>query len=167
MKLLITGQGGSGKTTLGEVLQRRGWSWIDTDRRPDLFIRETRDPGTPYNKVWRPDWGWREARAGLLEAELNRTALPLVVTGIYINQFATFPFFDRVIWLSTTDETMFGRVLGRDGARRDQAELARWARNRRLMERWSIEAGAERVDANRPSDAVLTDVFDAISMELA
>jgi hypothetical protein len=54
---------------------------------------------------------------------------------------------------------MFDRVLGRDGTRRNRTELMRWARNRRLMEQWSLEAGAQRVDANRDPVTVLKDVL--------
>jgi hypothetical protein len=162
--ILISGQAGAGKTTLGEELSSREWDWLDFDDRPDLAPFAIEDPGPPYREAWRPTWGWRAIDLKALRAELAGRRRPLVVTGITINQCLAFPLFDQVFWLSMTVETMFAHLDARGRLKDlDQDRRTRYPRNMLLMEKWALEAGATRIDANKDQAAVLSELLAALT----
>lgn len=166
--ILISGQAGAGKTTLGEALRSRGWDWFDLDDRQDLAPFATEDPGAKYHEAWRPTWGWRAINLDALQAELTQRRRPLVVTGVTINQDLAFPMFDQAFWLSMTVETLFARLDARGSLKDlDIERRARYPRNMLLVEKWALEAGATRIDANQDQADVLRELLKGFAVNAA
>jgi shikimate kinase len=163
--ILISGQAGAGKTTLGEELSSQGWDWFDLDDRQDLAPFATEDPGLQYHEAWRPHWGWRAINLNALRMELTQRRRPMVVTGVTINQDQAFFMFDQVFWLSMTVETLFARLDARGSLKDlDADRRARYPRNMLLMEGWALHAGATRIDANQDQAGVLHQLLAALAV---
>lgn len=159
MKLLVTGQAGCGKTTIGEKFRADGVETFDTDT---IGWRRPMRPGDvpdypPILDFWKFGDGEELVDSEALDRVLRR-AEDVVVTGIFANVWGLRDRFDLVVWLQVTPETMRTRLNARGTYGVDDALQAILTRNMRLMERWAAESGFLFVDADRPLDQVYNDV---------
>jgi dephospho-CoA kinase len=102
-KALITGMSGTGKSTVLQLLSRRGHTTVDTDS--DIFSHWVTLPDGST------DWVWREpVITDLLQAP--RTG-HLFVAGCKTNQGRFYPMFDHIVLLSAPAEVILARVQTR------------------------------------------------------
>ena len=168
----MTGMSGAGKSTIAEVLARRGLAVIDADEDP-LLARSVdsdgnvvEDPSAPdFAWLARHSWAWDPARLD----EVIRAAAPatLYVCGGADNQHEVAGRFTQVFLLEIDEPTMLARL----DARRDYHDWGRIGDTREylrrklpvLQERLRA-AGAIPVDARQPLgqvvDAILSRTLD-------
>jgi broad-specificity NMP kinase len=102
-RILITGMSGTGKSSVIEELNRRGYPAIDLDA--DEWCEWKPDTDGNPERVWRED----KVQA-LLERECEA---PLFVSGCESNQGKFYPHFHYVVLLSAPLEVLLGRVAKR------------------------------------------------------
>jgi dephospho-CoA kinase len=111
-KYLITGRPGSGKTTVMEALNGRGFQAFNTDDIPEITKLEEQETGKtvpwPEGAVdWKKYiWNWQEA--GL--RRLLQTEGDVFIGGIVGNQQKFYPLFDKIFALTISAETLQKRL---------------------------------------------------------
>jgi hypothetical protein len=161
--VLITGLSGAGKSTIAEVLARRGLASIDSDADP-LLARSVDSDGNVVEDLSDPDfawlarhsWEWDPARLD----ELIRAAGPvtLYVCGGADNELELADRFTRVFLLEMDEATMLARLdspsrhndWGRIGDTREYLRRRLPGHQDRLR-----AFGAIPIDARRPLDQVV------------
>lgn len=103
-RILLTGMSGTGKSTVIEELQSRGFVAIDTDY--DDWCQEVTDPLTGET-----EWVWDEER--IRELLIRPLSGPLFVSGCRTNQGQFYPYFDFKVLFSAPLEVMLERVASR------------------------------------------------------
>jgi dephospho-CoA kinase len=97
MKILLTGMSGTGKSSIVEALQQRGFRAVDTDYGG-------------YCLEQNGERLWDESKIHNL---LNSSLEPLFVAGCEANQGKFYPLFDRIVLLSAPKDTILERVKTR------------------------------------------------------
>ena len=153
--VLITGNPGSGKTTLAGELARRGCAVIDGD---DLARWETSSgepvaPAEPMPDEWLLShrWVWPPDR---LEEVISRAVRPLFVCGIARNQHTLLHLFDRVFLLAIDHRTQIERLDTPANAHRDAAARTQILDGRPTFEAQMRAAGATVLDGRQPTAAL-------------
>jgi adenylate kinase family enzyme len=162
--VLITGISGAGKSTIADVLARRGLTSIDADTDPWLarmvnssgaVVEE--EPAAP-DLAWLAEhsWSWDPARLD----ELIRAAAPatLYVCGGAANEIELADRFTRLFLLDLDEPTMLARLdapsrdneWGRIGDTREDLRRRRQGYQDRLRAN-----GAIAIDASQPLDQVV------------
>src|SRR5689334_15699944 len=120
---LVTGNPGSGKTTLAAELVRRGLVAIDPDYDAELS-HWVDDEGTPTLKADGPadpdvqwlrthHWVWSRSR---LQEILRECQVPVFICGIALNIHDVADLFDRIFLLRIDAQTQEQRLLSYDAA---------------------------------------------------
>jgi adenylate kinase family enzyme len=163
MKIFITGQSGTGKTTVLKELARRGFATFNTDDLPGLTrleIKATREPAEwPAGHI---DWGfyawnWQDREIRKIIA----TQGDIFVGAIVGNQAQYYPLFDTIIVLTVDDEELFRRRTTRQEQRKsDRPQNIREsiAHNQANIAKF-IKAGAIPVQNNLPIDEVADEIL--------
>jgi adenylate kinase family enzyme len=164
--VLITGMSGAGKSTIAEVLARRGLAAIDADEDP-LLARSVDSDGNVVEDLPVPDFAWLDRHSWAWDParldELIRVAGPatLYVCGGAENELELADRFTQVFLLEIDEPTMLARLDGR----RDYHDWGRIGDTREYLRRRlpEIQArsrafGAIPIDARQP----LGQVVDAI-----
>jgi hypothetical protein len=161
--VLITGMSGAGKSTIADVLARRGLTSIDADNDPllarsvDLDGNVVEDPPAPdFAWLARHNWAWNPARLD----ELLRAAGPgtLYVCGGAENELDLADRFAQVFLLEMDEATMLARL---DAPSRDNewgriGDTREYLRRRRPEIQRRLRAfGAIPIDASQPVDLVV------------
>ena len=165
MRYLVTGQAGSGKSSVARELARRGYAAYDTDSIPEACGMDYVDTGLPippgtrleYPIDWRKfAWNWR---LGVLD-DLLASAEDVFVCAITSNTVSERHRFDKVFVLHLDGETLGRRLRERTGHAygKDSLEAAAViAHNRVIADEWRAR-GATVIDATRPLDEVVDDI---------
>jgi adenylate kinase family enzyme len=165
--VLITGMSGAGKSTIAEVLARRGLTSIDADEDP-LLARSVDSAGGVVEDLSVPDfawlarhsWAWDPARLD----ELIRTAGPatLYVCGGADNELELADRFTQVFLLEMDEPTMLARL---EAPSRDN-DWGRVGDTREYLRRKLPEVqdrlrafGAIPIDARQPLDQVVGEIL--------
>jgi broad-specificity NMP kinase len=164
VKYLVTGQAGSGKSTVAAELTRRGFVAYDTDEMPGVTGHDSLETGQPV--AWedidhpvdfsRVAWNWRLDKL----QELLASADDVFVCAITSNTVELAHIFDRVFVLVPDRETLARRLRDRTnntfGKHPAEAEPV-LAHNDVIAEEWRARGGIT-IDSARP----LNDVVDEI-----
>jgi hypothetical protein len=159
---LVSGNPGSGKSTLTTELERRGHR-ADADAVPGLAAWLDADGAVVGDGSLKPTpellatcfWGWSGARLDQVLVELGNDGILL---GIAVNQWEFIERFDRLVLLELDLVTQRERISYRDRLFREQIEDGL-----PVFQAQMLEHGAARVDATRAT----TDVADAVTRSLA
>jgi broad-specificity NMP kinase len=109
-RTLITGMSGTGKSSLIEELQRRGYEAVDLDSPVWSEWKAIAGEGQQVSEA-QPEWVWREDKiAALLEQPRNA---PLFVSGCASNQGQFYPRLETIVLLSAPTKTILARVASR------------------------------------------------------
>jgi adenylate kinase family enzyme len=162
--VLITGMSGAGKSTIADVLARRGLVAIDADNDPWLArmvdsagAPVTEEPAAPdLDWLARHSWAWNPARLD----QLIRAAAPgtLYICGGAANEIELADRFTHLILLELDEPTMLERLdaptrdneWGRIGDTREDLRRRREEYQDRLRAH-----GAIVIDASQPLDQVV------------
>lgn len=163
MASLVSGNPGSGKSTLTSELQRRGYRALDADLVPGLAAWLNADGAIVGDASMTPTrellatcfWGWSAARLDEVLVELGGQGILL---GIAVNQWEFIERFDRLVLLELDLVTQRERVSSRDGLFREQIE-----NGLPVFQAQMLECGAARADATQST----SDVADAVIHFLA
>lgn len=165
MKYLITGQAGSGKSSVAAELRRRGLAAYDTDALPEVTGFDYAATGLPVGpgEIQHPidfrrfSWNWRLDRL----LELLESADDVFICAITSNTVELAHLFDRVFVLVPSRETLAERLrtrtnntFGKDPAEAEQV----LAHNDVIAEEWRARGGIP-LDANRPVQTIVDDML--------
>jgi Dephospho-CoA kinase len=165
--ILITGNPGSGKTSLASELARRGCAVIDAD---DLAGWETMSGEPAVEPVPAPDdwclshrWVWTRGR--IEQAIRDRVhALPDVfVCGIATNQQDLLDLFDLVFLLTLDDQTQIERLDAPSNAHRSAAERTQIIEGRPIFEAEMRAAGAITRDGRQSTPLLAVHILSAVA----
>jgi broad-specificity NMP kinase len=162
-RYLITGDSGSGKTTVADALAARGFYAYSTDDEPgvtrledgDGRPTEWPDPPVDWSKV---AWNWQEGPL----LDLLAAAETVFVAAVTSNQERYYHLFDAIFVLIVDEATTRHRLLSRtdNDYGKDPEELARNLRGHAAFQRELLAAPrAVAIDALRPVEAVVDDII--------
>jgi gluconate kinase len=164
--ILITGNPGSGKTSLAAELAERGHAVIDAD---DIAGWETTS-GVPVSQpVAASDewllshrWVWSRSRVEAVIAERSSADRPFFVCGIAINQRDMLDLFDHVFLLTLDHETQIERLNAPSNAHRTVAMRAQILDGRPVFEAQMQAAGAIALDGRLPSSTLASQILNDV-----
>jgi adenylate kinase family enzyme len=156
---LITGNPGSGKTTVALEMTRRGFTALDTDELADwettngVPVRQPEHATDEWLRQHR--WVWNRTR--LEDAIRTRTTAgqPVFPCGIAVNQREMLDCFALVLLLSLDDTTQIDRLDTVSNAHRNEAQRAQIIRGRPVFEQEMKSAGAVVLDGRQPTSRVV------------
>ena len=163
---LITGNPGSGKTTVALELIRRGHIALDTD---DIAGWET-STGVSVSQPehatdeWLLEHRWVWNRRRLEDTIRDRAAAgqPVFLCGIAMNQCEMLDCFELVFLLSLDDTTQLDRLDTASNAHRNEAQRAQIARGRPVFEQEMRSVGAVVLDGRQPTPRVVDRILHEV-----
>ncbi len=166
---LVTGNPGSGKSTVATELARRGFVTLDPDCDPELshwrdpYGRRTDlvdGPAAPTADWLRSHrWVWSRPR---LEQLLAASDAPVFVCGIALNQHELLDLFTKVFLLRIDDVTQEDRLVAHDRAHppgRSEAGRQQIREGRPVFEAEMLQLGATPVDGTLPTPTVVDHIL--------
>jgi hypothetical protein len=172
---LVTGNPGSGKTTLAAELTRRGLVAIDPDYDAELSYWED-DAGARVARVdgpFQPDAAWLRthrwvwSRSRLQEVVSQHRQVPAFVCGIALNISGVADLFERIFLLRIDADIQEQRLLAYDAANLDvRNEVGRQQirEGRVIFESQMLELGAISLDGTATT-AVVADQLLAFVLD--
>ena len=161
---LVTGNPGSGKTTLAAELARRGLIAIDPDYDAKLSYWEddtgactqkSEGPALPDEQWLRTHhWVWSRCR---LQELLTEHEEPVFVCGIALNIHEVVDLFERIFLLRIDADTQEQRLLAYDTMNppgRYEAGRQQIREGRPIFESQMLELGAVALDGTAPTSRV-------------
>jgi hypothetical protein len=163
---LITGNPGSGKSSLVEELSRRGSRAVDTDEIAGWVDRSGRPARQPrqITSSWLAAHEWVWTRDAFERAIESGGTEDVFFCGIARNQLLMLELFDAVFLLSLDDLTQVERLDAPSNASRNAAQRDEIIKGRAVFEAEMREAGATVLDGRRPTASVAAEVL-AIAAE--
>jgi len=163
----IEGISGTGKTTVGKELERRGHKVVHAD---DAFGYYS-DPktGLPTKDEQQLNWIWDRAKA---RKELLQTAgdEAKFVCGGSMNQDEFADCFTNAFVLYLDDATLKDRLLNRTNNNfgKNPEDLERqleWNKNSELPLKYAKEKGAIPIDASKPVEEVVNEILSHVKTD--
>jgi adenylate kinase family enzyme len=160
----ITGPPGSGKSTVGKVLEKRGYRVIETDFEPGISAwvhMETKQkavtaPPQPFPADWvaAHRWLWDEATTKKILADIGDE--PVFFVGGAHNEKDLYHLFDKRFGLNIDSDTMIKRLQAREPERwRDgSAELGKMLDWNTRSKEFNELHGAISVDGSQDPEVI-------------
>lgn len=116
---LINGPSGTGKTSIGNELQKRGYKVIDTDQEFGYYAdlnteAPVKFPGELVTEAWYSQYGWIWD-SKKVEKTLNEAHGMFFLCGGALNESPFYPRFDKIFRLIVDPVTMKKRLRSRKG----------------------------------------------------
>jgi len=171
MNYLITGVPGAGKTTVGEILKKRGFRVIDIDAEHKLMRwlhKDTRKVGNHkvgMSKEWLRQhvWVWDDAKMDhLLKKDAGS---PVFVVGTASDIEKKLSLFDKVFLLRVSMKKVRERLAnrpGKDAFGRGEDEVGFVEEWQEEFEIGMIDRGATPIDAEQPAQEVVREILNNI-----
>jgi thymidylate kinase len=166
--IYITGPSGAGKSTIRTELMKRGYEAHDTDENDisawyDNQTNELveRPPETERSADWYQNHEYRMSDKRVEAFVAQARDKPIFLCGMPANDINFAEYYDKIIYLAISKETMQQRVLSRTtndfGQSTDELELMLHSYDR-IVERYK-KLGAVTIDASQPIDVVTGEVL--------
>ncbi len=153
---LIEGLSGTGKTTVGEQLHKRGFTVIDADQAFGFYG----DPktGLPTNNKSQLNWLWDKDK---IEKELSDTKEVTFICGGAMNQNEFMHYFTKVFTLSVDNKTLKDRLLNRtnNDFGKESEDLTRQLDWNKGTVDYSKQRGTILIDATKAVEAVVDEIL--------
>jgi dephospho-CoA kinase len=161
---LITGNPGSGKTTIAQELSRRGLIAVDADETAHWETTSGVPVSQPEHASdeWLLGHRWVWSRARIEEVIRLHVAAgrPIFLCGIAMNQRDVLELFATVFLLSIDHETQLRRLRTPANAHRNAAQRAQILEGRPTFERQMRAAGAVVLDGSQPTADLVSRIRD-------
>lgn len=159
MATLVSGNPGSGKSTLTALLRNQGIRALDADEVLGLAAWMDASGEVVGDGSLEPTpellatcfWGWSGPRVAQVIDELGADG---VLLGIAVNQWDFIHLFDRLVLLELDAPTQRDRVASRDPLFRQQIAVGL-----PVMQAQMLDHGAQTVDATQTAEHVARDVL--------
>lgn len=163
---LITGNPGSGKTSVALELAGRGFTALDTDEIAgwETATGVSVDQPDQATDEWLSShrWVWdRERLEGAIRARTT-AGQPVLLCGIAVNQREMLDCFELVFLLSLDDTTQLARLDTASNADRNEAQRAQILRGRPVFEQQMRSAGAVVLDGREPTPQVVERILHVV-----
>src|SRR3954470_17315459 len=164
---LITGNPGSGKTTIAQELLRRGVIAVDADETghwgttSGAPVRQAEHASDEWLLGHR--WVWSRPRIEHVIRPHVAAGRHIFLCGIAMNQRDMLDLFATVFLLSIDHETQLRRLDTPDNADRNQAQRTQILEGRATFEREMRAAGAVALDGSQPTAELAGRIHDEVS----
>ena len=165
--VLITGNPGSGKSSLAVELARRGCAVIDGD---DLAEWQTVSGMPAVQPVPRPEewwrahrWVWARSRIETAIRQHASSTRHLFVCGIATNQRDLLDLFDVIFLLTLDHRTQVARLDAPSNAGRPAPERRQILAGRPVFEAQMRATGATALDGRQPTRILADHILNAIA----
>ncbi len=163
---LITGNPGSGKTTVALELRKRGFTALDTDEIAGWETAAGVSVSQPEHATdeWLLEHRWVWSRSRLEDAIRARTTAgqPVFLCGIALNQREMLDCFELVFLLSLDDTTQIDRLDTASNAHRNETQRNQIIRGRPVLEQEMRAAGAVVLDGRQPTPRVVDRILHEV-----
>ncbi len=160
---LITGNPGSGKTSIAMELTRRGFTAMDTDRIAGWETAAGAQVSQPEHATneWLLShrWVWSRARIEEVIRAQTLAGRHIFFCGIAMNQRDMLDLFEMVFLLSLDHETQLERLDTAANAHRNAALRAQILEGRPLFEHEMRSVGAVVLDGRQPTSALVSRIL--------
>lgn len=172
MNILITGSPGIGKTTIGLLLEKNGYGFIDIDQTQDLKYWSNKKTGERILYEGGKDLDWYEKHDLNWDREVLKKLLKekkeeiVFVAGITSNFANDLDLFDKVILLKSNIHTLRDRRIERRGknAKFNMAEIEQGFDEHEVFQKNMTEYGAVIVDADHDIDNIVEEILTKIRL---
>ena len=164
---LITGNPGSGKTTVANELSRRGLPAADTDQ----IARWETTSGEPVSRPEDPSDVWLRSHRWVMSVPRLEEIIQAMTVGgqhVYLcgiaaNQRDMLELFTMVFLLSIDHETQLARLNTPDNTYRNAAQRAQIVEGRTSFEHEMRAAGAVVLDGSQPIPDLVDRILDEVT----
>jgi dephospho-CoA kinase len=162
---LVTGNPGSGKSSMVAEPTRRGLRAMDTDDVAGWVDESGRraEPAAEMTAAWLASHRWVWARAVVERVIRTAGTAPMVFCGIAVNQLDMLDLFDLVFLLTLDEQTQIDRLDAASNADRNAAQRAEIIDGRPVFEEQMRRAGAVVLDGRQPTSTLATAILRTVS----
>src|SRR4051795_13164334 len=161
---LITGNPGSGKTSIAEELTRRGFTAIDTDQIAGWEAASGAQVTQPEHAsdewLLSHRWVWSRARMEATIRAHTSAGQHVFLCGISRNQRDMLDLFEKVFLLSLDHETQLQRLDTPANAHRNAALRAQILNGRPVFEQEMRSVGAVTLDGRQPTSVLASSILE-------
>lgn len=164
---LITGNPGSGKTTVAQELLRRGLIAVDADEsahwETTSGVRVSQPEHASDEWLLGHRWVWSRPRIEHVIRPHVAAGRHIFLCGVAMNQRDMLDLFATVFLLSIDHETQLKRLDTPDNANRNAAQRAQILEGRPTFERQMRAAGTVVLDGSQPTGDLVTRIHQEVS----
>lgn len=163
---LITGCGGSGKSTIAQRLEKRGYTSLDSDEIPGLARAEDLVTGLPIDVDWsgfvdysKIGWNWQSS---ILD-EVLATDVDLFLCGSASNQLSFHNRFSTIFALVLDPQTHEHRLRHRESNYgKDPRMMQELLTMQQAFTEEVLQLGAIGINAMQPVDKIIDEILQHV-----